>query len=82
MSDVVGVVDTKLLRKSYDMQGITIEEGAKTSVMLAASLDVGEINGKYFQNEKEKAPSSLSTDEKLQEEFWQISLDLLSNYLN
>jgi len=76
-----GVVNTKLLKKSYDLDGISAEEGAKTQVMLTSSMQVGDVTGKYFQNSQEKRPSDLALDESLQERFWQVSEALVSPYL-
>ena len=76
-----GVVATSLLKKSYDLEGISAEEGAATSVMLASSAEVAEISGKYFQNSQEKAPSELAMDQDLQTRFWQISEEQVSAYL-
>jgi len=76
-----GVVNTKLLKKSYDLDGISAEEGAKTQLMLTSSMQVGDVTGKYFQNSQEKRPSDLALDESLQERFWQVSEALVSPYL-
>lgn len=76
-----GVVATKLQKKSYGLEGISITEGAKTQIMLAASPAMDGVTGKYFQNEKERAPSDLSTDKEIQRQFWQVSMDLIGDYL-
>jgi len=76
-----GVVATKLLKKSYDLEGIDTVEGAATSVMLASSMEVGNVTGKYFQNKKERDPSELALDKKIQDRFWQVSEELIGSHL-
>jgi NAD(P)-dependent dehydrogenase (short-subunit alcohol dehydrogenase family) len=76
-----GVVNTKLLKKSYDLDGISIEEGAETQIMLATAKEVGAVSGRYFQNSQEKRASDVALDENLQERFWQVSEALVRPYL-
>jgi len=76
-----GVVATSLQKKSYDLEGISAEEGAATSVMLANSLQAVEISGKYFQNSQERPPSELAMDKDLQSRFWRVSEELVNPYL-
>ena len=76
-----GVVATKLLKKSYDLDGIDTVEGAATSVMLASSMDVANVTGRYFRNKQERNPSELALDKKLQDRFWQVSEDLVGDFL-
>jgi len=76
-----GVVDTKLLRNSYNMRGISIEEGARTSVYLAVSPEITGTSGKYYQNETEGRASSVARDRDLQEELWRQSMDMVRPYL-
>ena len=54
-----GVVDTKLLRKSYHLDGTSVEEGAQTSVYLASSLAVEGVSGKYYKNMQERPASDI-----------------------
>lgn len=53
--------------------GLSIENGAKTSIYLASSDEVKNVTGKYFDKCKSVAPSKISKDEKLQKEIWEIS---------
>jgi NAD(P)-dependent dehydrogenase (short-subunit alcohol dehydrogenase family) len=48
------------------------EEGAKTSLYCATSPDVADHTGRYYDNEREKAPSKVVTPE-LAAELWQRS---------
>ena len=77
-----GVVNTKLLRKSYHLDGMSVEEGARTSVYLASSPAVEGVSGKYFQNMQEQPASDLSQDKDLQRAFWKISREMVSQFLD
>jgi len=77
-----GVVDTKLLRKSYHMDGISVEEGAQTSVYLASSPAVEGVSGKYYKNMQERPASDLSQDQDLQDAFWKLSKEMVSQFLD
>jgi len=77
-----GVVDTKLLRKSYHMEGISVENGAQTSVYLASSLAVEGVSGKYYKNMRECPASDLSQDKNLQDTFWKLSKEMVSQFLD
>ncbi len=55
-----GVVDTKLLRAGYNIEGVSPETGSKTSVFLASSPLLEGVTGKYFDDCKEASPSPLS----------------------
>jgi retinol dehydrogenase 14 len=52
------------------------EEGAQTTIYLAASPEVEGITGKYFVDCKETPSIPPSYDQKLQEKLWQVSLEL------
>lgn len=72
-----GVTRTKLLNAGFgDYPGATPEEGAKTSVYLASSPDVENVNGLFFENRRPARSSPQSYDRELQERFWQISMTL------
>jgi len=76
-----GVIDTKLLRKSYKMEGSSLQEGASTSIFLARSDDGAQTTGKYFSRKKERNPSLLAQDETVQEMIWEKSMEMLKPYL-
>ena len=61
---------------SSKIGGISVADGAKTSVYLASSDEVKGVSGKYFDKSKEKDPAPLSKDKKLQKELWRISEQL------
>ena len=60
-----GAVDTKLLRNNYDIDGVGVEEGARTSVYLASSPDVAQVSGKYFEKIRERSASDPSQNKVL-----------------
>jgi NAD(P)-dependent dehydrogenase (short-subunit alcohol dehydrogenase family) len=78
-----GVIATKLLA---DYMGVPIagnalartfgakpEEGAETSIYLAASPDVQSVTGKYFVRKKPAASSRESHDEASARRLWEVS---------
>ena len=52
------------------LKGISIKDGAKTSIYLASSDEVKGVSGKYFSNCVEKKASDLAKDKDLQKELW------------
>lgn len=76
-----GVIDTKLLRMSYALDGATLEEGARTSVYLATAPEVEEVSGKYYSAMAEKPVSDLAKDESLQKKLWKVSETLVEKFL-
>ena len=79
----IGNKDTQWYSKlfwtlSSKLAGISVEDGAKTSVYLASSDDVKGISGKYFDKCKIKEPSKLAQDRALQKELWLKSEELCS----
>ena len=57
------------------------EQGAQTSIYLAASPDVEGVTGKYFFDCKPIESSPLSHDQALAEKLWQVSLELTGSAL-
>ncbi len=56
----------------------TVQQGAATSCLLAASPAVEGITGKYFSDCQEKTPSALAMDDALGERLWSESQALVS----
>lgn len=65
-----GVIDTKLLREGFGMQGAPVASGARTSVYLATSPEVANVSGKYFDNCAEVAPAAQARDPQLAQRLW------------
>lgn len=76
-----GTIDTKLLRMSYDLDGRSVEDGARLSIHLATSPDVEGITGKYFSSMREKQPAEHALNKVLQKKLWEISEALTANFL-
>ena len=77
-----GVVATKLLRKSYNLAGISPAEGAQTSIFLTSSPGVKGVSGKHFQNLQERNTSVIAEDKDLQATFCKISMEMVNNFLD
>jgi NAD(P)-dependent dehydrogenase (short-subunit alcohol dehydrogenase family) len=71
-----GVVDTKLLRKGFRMQGRSVKEGASTLVYLASATEIEHASGKYFVDRTEVEPSARARDRKTQQQLWELSESL------
>ena len=76
-----GGVDTKMLRTAMQMTGIPVEEGAAPSVYLASSPDVAQTTGKYFYHREVGRFSEIASDATARKKLWQISENLLKDYL-
>lgn len=72
-----GVISTKLLYEGFRITGSPLTVGAATPVYLATSDEVKNQSGKYFINKKEARSSKTSNNEKLQEELWNLSIELI-----
>ncbi len=71
-----GVVDTKMQRMSFNLGGVSVAEGAETSIFLASSPAVEGVSGKYFVSKKEAESAPLTYDTVIQKSFWQVSEQL------
>jgi NAD(P)-dependent dehydrogenase (short-subunit alcohol dehydrogenase family) len=73
-----GVVDTKLLRSAFPhLHGISVKEGAATSVYLASSPDVEGVTGKYFNQQKPIRSNSITYDKQAQLRLWTYSQEVM-----
>jgi NAD(P)-dependent dehydrogenase (short-subunit alcohol dehydrogenase family) len=76
-----GVITTKLLRKGFNMQGASLEEGASTSVYLTSSPEVGGVTGKYFINSEESNSAPFTYDAELQGKLRDVSYKMVEKFL-
>jgi retinol dehydrogenase-12 len=76
-----GVIDTKLLRKGFGPGGARVETGARTSVYLALSEQVSDVNGAYFEDCRKVFPSRTARDAALAEALWRRTAELLRPFL-
>ena len=59
-----------LLARFFSIQP---QDGAKTSVYLATSPEVGKVTGLYFEKSKPKRPRKSALDDKAAQELWNLS---------
>jgi NAD(P)-dependent dehydrogenase (short-subunit alcohol dehydrogenase family) len=88
-----GVVKTKIGHKSdrklhqyawallSNLQGISVEEGAKTSIYLASNPDVASISGQYFDSCKVVKANPISDDPSIQEALYNWSLKRIQRFI-
>jgi len=76
-----GVITTKLLWAGFKMKGRSVEEGARTSVYLAASDDVAGVSGAYFSDCAPAQPAKTARDEGLAEALWEATERALARFL-
>ena len=72
-----GVINTKLLRKGWGAGGSSVEKGAETPVYLALSDEVKGESGSYFVNKKKKRAASAASEQKLQDQLWNKSIEMI-----
>jgi len=53
--------------------GISVEEGAQTSIYLASSPEVRGVSGRYYELKKERRSTAVSYDLAARKRLWQIS---------
>lgn len=72
-----GVIDTKMMRQGFGYpHGADVEKGAETPVYLAASSEVANVTGQYFEDKRPAPTSPLSHDIALRKKFWAASEQL------
>ncbi len=64
------------IRRFMSVRGVTVEEGAATSIFLATSPDVMEVTGQYFVDLQPAACSSAATDPTAAAQLWRLSEEL------
>ena len=72
-----GVISTKLLYTGFNIEGASLEEGASTSVYLAASDDVSEVSGRYFVRSSETPAAPICLDKSVQDRLWDLSAGMV-----
>lgn len=76
-----GVINTKLLRNNFGNIGGPVDEGARNSVYLADNPEVADVSGHYFRDSRVAAPSPIANDRKVQDELWNKTMNMVSNFL-
>lgn len=49
---------------------VSVEDGARTSLYCATAAEIAEHTGRYYADEKERAPRNRGTDQDLAKELW------------
>jgi NAD(P)-dependent dehydrogenase (short-subunit alcohol dehydrogenase family) len=75
-----GVIATKLLHE-YFSGGAPVSDGAKTSVYLATSQEIGSVTGQYFKNSRPASSSALEGDGETARLLWERSEELINEIL-
>ncbi|MFQ5830562.1 MAG: SDR family oxidoreductase [Candidatus Methylomirabilia bacterium] len=65
-----------LISKALTPVLCTVEQGARTSIYLAASPAVEGVSGKYFRDCQEAQPSPAAQDEEAAKRLWRMSAEL------
>lgn len=77
-----GVIMTKLLREGFGAtEADPVSKGCETSVYVATSDELNGVTGKYFVDKQMSAPSAIATKIEMQDRLWQVSQEVLKNYL-
>ena len=61
------------MRRLAGLIAISVEDGAKTSIYLAASPEVEGVTGRYFANSRPAEPRKPALDEAAAERLWELS---------
>lgn len=76
-----GQSSTWLVRVFYKFAGPLMKDnrqGAETTIYLATSPEVEDVNGAYFSNKKVATPSKIARDEEAAKKLWVISEEICS----
>jgi NAD(P)-dependent dehydrogenase (short-subunit alcohol dehydrogenase family) len=65
-----GVISTKLLRAGFNMEGASLESGARTSVFCALDAQVGAVTGRYYSDAREARCARHANDEAKETQLW------------
>ena len=69
----------KFVKYFFPLVGLFLsspKKGAKTSIYLASSPEVEDVNGKYFKKRKEVKTNKVSYDRELAQRLWDLCGDL------
>jgi NAD(P)-dependent dehydrogenase (short-subunit alcohol dehydrogenase family) len=65
-----------IVQPLFNLQAVSVAQGAQTSVYLASSPEVEGVTGKYFGKCQEWRSSPASYDEAAQKHLWQVSAEM------
>lgn len=67
------------MRRLMNLRGISVEEGAATTIYLATSPEVEQVSGQYFANSQPATCSAAARDPAAAARLWQLSEALTQN---
>jgi NAD(P)-dependent dehydrogenase (short-subunit alcohol dehydrogenase family) len=76
-----GVIDTKMLHAAFCLQGDSVGQGARTSVYLATSSEMGSVTGKYFDNCAVDQAAPLALNQQLAQRLWEWSEEAVRPFM-
>jgi NAD(P)-dependent dehydrogenase (short-subunit alcohol dehydrogenase family) len=76
-----GVISTKLLKQNYGDMGSAVQEGSENILYVATSPKIEGVSGKYFVNKMPQSSATLSYEPAVQDRLWNVSEDMVSDYL-
>jgi len=72
-----GVINTKVLMKSWGSIGSPVREGYRMPVFAATGPELQNVSGAYFRDGKQQRSAQVSYDEDLQDECWNRSIKMI-----
>lgn len=76
-----GVIETKLLNAAWS-GGMPVSEGAQTMLYAATSPITEQMSGLYLENRRPMQSNPISYDKEIQDKLWEISREMLKDYIN
>ncbi len=64
---------------SHQVNFKTIAQGAATQVMVATSPSLADVNGRYFADCKEEAPTDNALDDAMADRLWIVTTELVAS---
>jgi len=72
-----GAVNTKLLRAGVGSHGMTPEQGAEAPFFVAATPELADTTGKYFERDQQAEPDPRAYNQDLRKRLWEHTEHLL-----
>lgn len=76
-----GVIETKLLNAAWS-GGMPVSEGAETMLYAASTPVTEQMSGLYLENRRPMQSNPISYDKDVQNKLWDISIEMLKEYLS
>ena len=61
------------MRRFFAFSGISVDDGARTSIHLASAPEAGTVTGAYYRHSASVAPSAAALDDAAAERLWEWS---------